>query len=208
MDNEIRFNLKDPICSVEGFPNYFVSANGIVYSCVQTNKAFMSGGLYKIEPKEHNRGYLEVGLFGRDSKGKAIRRWFRIHRLVADAFIPKPLPTYDAEDNEVPLEVNHINGNKKDNRVENLEWMTRSENITHAYVVLGRENVTRPIYYDGVKYNSIKECAMVNGFNHHSLCSILSQKKDKYKKKPISYATDALVNNNIENLINHAKKNK
>ena len=195
MNNQIRFNLKDPICSVDGLPNYFVSANGIVYSCVQANKAFMNGGLYKIEPKEHNRGYLEVGLFGRDSKGKGIRRWLRIHRLVADAFIPKPLPTYDEDGNEVPLEVNHINGNKKDNRVENLEWMTRSENITHAFVMLGRESVTRPIYYDGVKYNSIKECAIVNGFSHKSLCATLSSGKKLYKKKPISYAGKGLRKN-------------
>ena len=188
-------NVKDPIMGIEGFPNYYISANGIVYSNVHATKAFLSGGLYPIRPKEHNRGYLEVGLFGRDTNGKGIRKWIRVHRLVAEAFIPKPLPTFDNEGKEIPLEVNHINGKKQDNRVENLEWMTRQENITHAFVVLGRESVTRPIYYDGVKYNSIKECAMVNGFSHHSLCATLSSGKKIYKKKPIRYAGKKLRKN-------------
>jgi len=195
---DIRFNLKDPIVSIEGFPNYFISANGIVYSVMQKTKAFLHGGMYPVLPKEHNRGYWEVGLFYKDDNGKRARKWHRVHRLVADAFIPKPLPTYKENGEEDILEVNHRNGNKKDNRVENLEWVTRLENITHAYVVLGRENVTRPIYYDKVKYNSIKECAVVNGFSHHSLCATLSQGKKVYKGKSIRYATKKLVNNNLK----------
>jgi hypothetical protein len=194
----IKFNLKDPIVGVEGFDKYFISANGIVYSVMQSNKAFLNGGMYPVAPKEHNRGYWEVGLFYTDDDGKRSRKWIRVHRLVADAFIPKPLPTYDDNGDTIPLEVNHINGNKKDNRVENLEWVTRTENITHAYVVLGRENVTRPIYYDKVKYNSIKECAVVNGFSHHSLCATLSQGKKVFKGKSIRYATKKLINNNLK----------
>ena len=51
-----------------------------------------------------------------------------IHRLVATAFIPNP---------ENKRDVNHKNGNKKDNRVENLEWTTHRENTIHGRDVLG-----------------------------------------------------------------------
>ena len=63
-------------------------------------------------------GYLLVNL----NKGKN-QLSFRVHRLVAQAFIPNP-------DNK-PF-INHINGNPDDNRVENLEWCTPSENAIHA----------------------------------------------------------------------------
>ena len=64
-------------------------------------------------------GYYKVDLY---SNGK--RTSVRVHRLVAEAFIPNP--------NELP-QINHIDGNKENNNVKNLEWVNNSQNMIHAY---------------------------------------------------------------------------
>lgn len=73
----------------------------------------------------NNRGYCFV-CFKENNKRKNLL----VHRLVAEAFIPNP-------DNK--LEVNHKDGNLKNNIITNLEWVTPSENRKHAYWVLGRD---------------------------------------------------------------------
>lgn len=65
-------------------------------------------------------GYKRVWLCKKGLK----RKRFPVHRLVANAFIPNPLRKE---------QVNHQNGDKLDNRLVNLNWMTRKENIAHAY---------------------------------------------------------------------------
>ena len=72
-----------------------------------------------------SNGYRQVTL----SDG-CKRRIHRVHRLVAEAF---------AENPEGKRYVNHIDGDKTNNRVENLEWCTRSENMLHSYRVLGHK---------------------------------------------------------------------
>jgi len=78
-----------------------------------------------LKPTPNGTGYLGVGLC-RDGK----RKQMLVHRLVAEAFFgPPPSPDH---------EVNHKSGNKTDNRVENLEWVTHSENGRYAFRVLGK----------------------------------------------------------------------
>lgn len=72
-----------------------------------------------------NLGYPVVALC---HKGKSTKTY--VHRLVAEAFLgPPPTPKH---------EVNHIDGVRSNPRVDNLEWVTRSENGKHCYLVLGR----------------------------------------------------------------------
>jgi len=68
------------------------------------------------------KGYLRIGL--RDSSDNQNRKMHLVHRLVAEAYIENP--------DEKP-EVNHINSDRSDNRIENLEWATRCENNGHAW---------------------------------------------------------------------------
>ena len=73
------------------------------------------------------RGYLQAVGIGLRHGGPAVNPY--IHRLVATAFIANPGKRRT---------VNHKNGDRTDNRVENLEWATHSENQLHAYRELGR----------------------------------------------------------------------
>ena len=87
--------------------HYQVSNQGEIYSLKKNKKLFT---------RVHTKGYLEVELF-KNGKGKI----FKVHRLVALAFLGNS-----------DLQVNHIDGNKKNNCVDNLEWVTPKENQQHA----------------------------------------------------------------------------
>jgi hypothetical protein len=95
---------------IENFKNYFVDETGNVFSNRQ-------GKLKKLSPILTKYGYYEVTLCAE----KQVRK--KVHRLVAEAFIPNP---------ENKPQINHINGIKTDNKVENIEWSTSKENINHA----------------------------------------------------------------------------
>jgi hypothetical protein len=86
----------------------------------------------QLHPSKKTTGYLQVTL-----AVEGVSHYLSVHRIVAMAFLPNP---------ENKPQVNHKNGNKTDNRVANLEWMTNSENQRHRFEVLGHKGHTaRPV---------------------------------------------------------------
>lgn len=72
-----------------------------------------------LKNQVERKGYIGISL-----QIDGVKHREKIHRLIAEEFIPNP---------KNKAEVNHINGIKNDNRIENLEWVTPSENQKHAY---------------------------------------------------------------------------
>lgn len=126
---------------IEEYPNYEVSNLGRV----RTTKYYSNAQkkyydrILVLKQKTNRCGYNHVGLSNENGRKNKV-----IHRLVAKAFIPNP--------NNF-LEVNHKDGNKQNNKVNNLEWCTRSYNVTHAY----RLGLKKPIQeYIRLKKEGVK----------------------------------------------------
>ena len=98
---------------IEDYPNYEVSSLGRVRRDKANNGKTIFTGTLETD------GYIRIGL-SKDGKCKK----FKMHRLVAFAFIPNPDPINK-------IEVNHL-GEKNDNRVCMLEWVTPQENSIHG----------------------------------------------------------------------------
>jgi len=116
-----------PVVGYEGF--YEVSDEGCLRSVDREVRYKSSGTMIRrgrpMKLNTNRYGYVDVKL-GKEG----IETSHLMHRLVAMAFLENP---------EAKPQVNHKNGNKGDNRLENLEWSTLSENRLHAYRELGSD---------------------------------------------------------------------
>lgn len=117
-DSEFLKELRNPYIpeewfQIKDFPNYYINKEGIIYFIGDvSNKRFRRKSKF-IKPTLLNTGYYKVCL-NREKK--------LLHRVIAQTFIPNP--------NNLP-EIDHINRDTKDNRIENLRWVTHKENLNN-----------------------------------------------------------------------------
>lgn len=121
MTQEISKESTVMFVRVKGFDFYEINKDGII-------KSFHKNKVRVVTPYYcKTSGYYRINLTREDgTRKKAL-----LHRLLAEAFIPNP---YNKE------EVNHIDGNKLNNTLDNLEWVTRRENNLHAHKMKLRDN--------------------------------------------------------------------
>lgn len=153
---------------IHDYPNYEVSNFGRVRSKEREVTQFghkknytriMKGKV--LQQRKQNAGYLVVWL-SVEGKKKAIT----VHRLVATAFVK-------GNGNDV----NHIDGNKINNRVDNLEWVTHSNNIEHAYRVLHRiKHLSKRVICieTGEVFQSMRDAAQAKGINATSIGHVIN----------------------------------
>ena len=144
--------------TIKEYPQYKFYNNGDIFS-IQKNK--------KLTPHLKNGYYcLQLNMLNG-------RKYSTVHRLVAKAFIENP--------NDYKY-VNHKDGNKTNNNVDNLEWMTQKQNIQHAnetgFITVHTRKVLKysleRVYLD--KFNSVDEAAKSIGLTRHAIIRACNKK--------------------------------
>lgn len=193
---------------IKNYPNYMVSTKGRVMRIEHEYVARNGMSIYYapiiLQPITSKNGYLYVNL----NRGRKMKHHY-IHRLVAEAFIPniKGLP-----------QVNHIDEDKTNNCVENLEWCTAEENVNHggrnqrssetlkgrkvwseerrlkmSQDRTGKPKTGRRVECNGLSFSSIRFCAEHLGESSSNvrgwLCGAKPMPK-KYKDMGLKYVTN------------------
>lgn len=146
---------------IENFNNYGVSNLGNIKN-LKTGKV--------LKPSLQKNGYLTYTFCQ-----NRIRKTFRIHRLVALYFIDNP--------NNLPY-VNHKDGDKTNNKVDNLEWCTAKENDDHARRT-GLKVQEKPVIAENIisgetlTFKSVTEAGAFLGINKGTISKVLHGKRDQ-----------------------------
>ena len=153
---------------IKDYPDYAISRDGEVLN-LKFNKKLKTF----ISPK----GYVVCNIY----IGNKRTKHYRIHRLIAEAFINNF--------NNYP-QVNHINGIKSDNRIENLEWCNSSQNLKHAFINklkshVGEKNTKSKLKeYQVLEIRnsvlSYKELSILYNISLSTICSIIKRRLWKH----------------------------
>lgn len=152
---------------------YLISDSGRVYNRLKNDYSYL----------ENRGGYMYLSI---SCNGKKVR--FRVHRLVGVLFIPNP---------ESKPQINHINGIKADNRVENLEWSTSKENIRHAVSTGLFMSLKRKAYTDsrrGIHPVYLKGTSLPGKHNGRSKCCYMFNNKKEFVR---CYESQNLCGNDL-----------
>ena len=118
-----------------------------------------NGKIKVIQINKRRCGYHEVNLY----KNNNVKR-FKVHRLVAQAFIPNP---------QGKPQVNHIDGDKSNNRASNLEWATDKENKAHAWrnglATTNHKKKSIICNETGEVFESVQQCSEKMGLDRRSI---------------------------------------
>lgn len=167
---------------------YEVSSHGRVKRLRTKRRCGNSIRVYQekvLSPYTNNKGYLMIDLV--DEHG--VRHKNSVHRIVAEVFLEKTNKEY---------EVNHIDCNKKNNRVDNLEWCSKKQNVRHAYnsglmknsIAKAKQNIRHTLRGGGwavlqicpttdkiiAKHNGVALAAEAVGVNRHTIGKCCSGK--------------------------------
>lgn len=169
------------------FERYEVSNTGKVRS-LNFNR---TGKTKELKQTKINSGYLQVQLW---KKGSEKSKYCLVHRLVAEVFIPNP--------NNLP-EVNHIDENKENNSVENLEWLSHPKNIIHG---TGVERCAKAKYKcvkatniktgEVIIFDSIKKASEETGASKTVIINIC--KKKEHSKTSHGYTFEYYNGNKVK----------
>lgn len=158
---------------IPGYEGYYINEAGNVYS---------RRGRFKNTPKllkqTLQNGYPSVSLYKTGNKGSGSGDTVYVHRLLAEAYIPK-----DSEEKNC---VNHKDGVKTNNSLENLEWVTKAENNLHAFqnglmtqMKYTKEDALKIFEEHHVNGKSRREISDEHGYPKHYIDDILTGKAGK-----------------------------
>lgn len=152
--------------------DYGITKSGNVYS-------HKTGKWKLLKPQTDTDGYLQVRLFNNGNS-----RLTFVHRIVAETFLSNPdgLP-----------EVNHVDGNKRNNDVRNLKWCTRQENMLHAHDT-GLAKTRTPIVATNIRtgerltFKGQRDAARILGVNQGNMNHALKRKNGSSMGYRFEYA--------------------